>query len=88
MSALLPARYRGRTRRDAAAFYLGELGRGILAGEIAVTTADGSTTLATAEYVELEIEVKQKKRADHVQIKVRWPKRPLIRVARFGKRTE
>ena len=87
MSAPIPARYRGRTRRDAAAFYLGELGRGILAGEVCVTAGDGSKTLAAAEFVQLEIEVKQKKRADQVQIKVRWPKRPLIRVERFGKRT-
>ncbi len=35
--------------------------------------------LATAEFVILEIEVKQKKRANHVTIKLRWPKRPLIR---------
>jgi amphi-Trp domain-containing protein len=87
MSAAIPARYRGRMRRDAAAFYLGELGRGILAGEISITAGDRTATLAAAEFVQLEIEVKQKKRADHVQIKVRWPKRPLIRVERFGKRT-
>ena len=87
MSAPIPVRYRGRTRRDAAAFYLGELGRGILAGEVCVTAGDGSTTLAAAEFVQLEIEVKQKQRADQVHIKVRWPKRPLIRVERFGKRT-
>jgi amphi-Trp domain-containing protein len=88
MSAAIPARYRGHARRDAAAFYLGELGRSILAGEIAVTDGNGGdTTLAAAEYVQLTIEIKQKKRADQVHIKVKWPKRPLIRAGRFAKRT-
>ena len=40
-----------------------------------------SITLATSEFVLMKIEVKQKKRANHVDIKLRWPRRPLIRVA-------
>ena len=85
MSATIPARFRGRARRDAAAFYLAQLGRGVLAGEIGVLSGHQSTVLATSEFVHLDIEVKQKKRANHVEIRLRWPKRPLIRVHGFDK---
>ena len=36
MAASIPLKVRGRARRDAAAFYLSELARGILSGELAV----------------------------------------------------
>ena len=81
MTATIPAKFRGRARRDAAAFYLSELARGVLAGELGVLTADRRVDLAAAEFVILELEVKQKKRANHVAIKLKWPRRPLIRVA-------
>ena len=77
--ATIPARFRGRARRDAAAFYLSQLAKGVLGGAIAVGTGERPTTLATSEFVILEIEARQKKRANHVTVKLRWPKRPLIR---------
>jgi amphi-Trp domain-containing protein len=83
--ATIPARFRGRARRDAAAFYLAELARGVLAGELSVGTGERPTALATAEFVVLEIEVKQKKRANHVAVKLWWPKRPLIRAGAAGR---
>ena len=49
MNATIPARFRGRARRDAAAFYLSELAKGVLAGEVAVGIGDRQTSLATAE---------------------------------------
>ena len=67
-------------RRDAAAFYLTQLARGVLAGEVKIGQDDRQLSLATAEFILLEIEVKQKKRANHVAVKLRWPKRPLIRI--------
>jgi amphi-Trp domain-containing protein len=81
VATTIPARVRGRARRDAAAFYLSQLARGILTGELAVLSGDHATALATTEFLVLEIDVKQKKRANHVAIKMRWPRRPLIRVA-------
>jgi len=85
VTATIPARFRGRARRDAAAFYLSQLARGVLAGEMAVGTGERPTALATSEFVILEIEVKQKKRANHVAIKLWWPKRPLIRAGVAGR---
>ena len=85
MTATIPAKFRGRARRDAAAFYLSQLAKGVLSGEMAVGTGERPTRLATAEFVILEIEVKQKKRANHVAIKLRWPKRPLIRAGMVGR---
>ena len=81
MTPAIPAKFRGRARRDAAAFYLSQLAKGVLAGEVAVITGDHQVDLAASEFVVLEIEVKQKKRANHVAVKLRWPRRPLIRVA-------
>lgn len=77
----IPAKYRGHARRDAAAFYLTQLARGVLAGELKIRQGERETSLATSEFLVLEIEVKQKKRANHVAVRLRWPKRPLIRVA-------
>ena len=85
-TATIPAKFRGRARRDAAAFYLTELARGFLAGELSIGQGDRRMVLATAEYLLLELEVKQKKRATHVVLKLRWPKRPLIRIAAGGSR--
>ena len=85
-TATIPARFRARARRDAAAFYLTELARGFLAGELCIGHGDRQTALATTEYLVLEIEVKQKKRGNHVAVKLRWPRRPLIRIAAGGSR--
>jgi amphi-Trp domain-containing protein len=77
-------KFRGRARRDAAAFYLSELAKGVLAGEVLIGSGEHQLALATSEFVVLEIEVRQKKRANHIEIKLRWPRRPLIRVAAAG----
>jgi amphi-Trp domain-containing protein len=79
--AAIPAKFHGRARRDAAAFYLSQLARGVLSGEIAIAVGDQQLQLATSEFVILKIEAKQRKRANHVSVKLRWPRRPLIRVA-------
>ncbi|PYM86220.1 MAG: hypothetical protein DME09_03005 [Candidatus Rokuibacteriota bacterium] len=84
LSATIPAKFRGRARRDAAAFYLSQLAKGVLAGEVSVGSGEQQTAIATSEFVLLEIEVKQKKRATSVAVKLRWPQRPLIRVATSG----
>ena len=81
LAATIPAKFRGRARRDAAAFYLTQLAKGVLAGEVSVLTGDRRIDLAASEYVLLDIEVRQKKRANHVAVKLRWPRRPLIRIA-------
>jgi amphi-Trp domain-containing protein len=86
VTATIPARFRGRARRDAAAFYLSQLAKGVLAGEMAVGTGERPVALATTEFLILEIEVKQKKRANHVTMKLRWPRRPLIRAGAAGGR--
>lgn len=82
--ATIPVKFRGRARRDAAAFYLSQLARGVLNGELGLASGSARMALATSEFVILEIEVKQKKRANHVSIRLRWPKRPLIRIAVAG----
>jgi amphi-Trp domain-containing protein len=84
VTAAIPAKFHGRARRDAAAFYLTQLARGVLAGELAIAVGEQEIQLATAEFVVLKIEVKQRKRANHVSVKLRWPRRPLIRVAAAG----
>ena len=81
MAATIPERFRGRARRDAAAFYLSQLAKGLLAGELGVMCGQEQTVLATSEFMLLDIEVKQRKRGHRVQVTVRWPRRPLIRVA-------
>jgi amphi-Trp domain-containing protein len=81
VSAAIPAKFHARARRDAAAFYLTQLAKGVLSGELAIAVGDQQIQLATSEFVILKIEAKQRKRANHVSVKLRWPRRPLIRVA-------
>ena len=80
----IPAKFHARARRDAAAFYLTQLAKGVLAGELAIVVGDQQIQLATSEFVILKIEAKQRKRANYVSVKLRWPRRPLIRVAAAG----
>jgi amphi-Trp domain-containing protein len=82
VAATIPERFRGRARRDAAAFYLSQLAKGLLAGELGVVTGQQQIVLATSEFMLLDIEVKQRKRGHRVQVTVRWPRRPLIRAAK------
>jgi amphi-Trp domain-containing protein len=81
VTAAIPAKFHGRARRDAAAFYLTQLAKGVLAGELALAVGEQQIQLATSEFVILKIEAKQRKRANHVSVKLRWPRRPLIRIA-------
>jgi amphi-Trp domain-containing protein len=83
---MVPVKFRGRARRDAAAFYLSQIARGVLAGELELDAGEHSMTVATSEFLMLEIEVKQKKRANSIAITLRWPSRPLIRIASTGGR--
>ena len=79
MAASIPARFRGRARRDAAAFYLSQLAKGVLSGELGVVSGQHEVRLATSEFLILDIEVKQRKRGNRVEVTLRWPLRPLIR---------
>jgi amphi-Trp domain-containing protein len=83
VAATIPEKFRGRTRRDAAAFYLAELAKGLLAGEVGIVSGQEQFVLATSEFLLLDIKVVQRKRGNRVEITVRWPRRPLIRVASF-----
>ena len=79
MAATIPARFRGRARRDAAAFYLSQLAKGVLSGELGVVSGQHEFVVATTEFLILDIEVKQRKRGNRVEVTLRWPRRPLIR---------
>jgi amphi-Trp domain-containing protein len=75
MTPTIPAKFRGRARRDAAAFYLSQLAKGVLAGEVGVQPGDRRMELAASEFVVLSIEVKEKKHSTHVAVKLCWPRR-------------
>jgi len=79
VSPSVPLRFQGQARRDAAAFYLSQLAKAVLAGEVAIGSAERQLVLATSEFLFLQIEAKQKKHSNHIEIKLRWPRRPLIR---------
>jgi amphi-Trp domain-containing protein len=73
MATIIPARFRGRARRDAAAFYLSQISRGLLSGDLVIASGDRPTALVPAEFLTLEIDVRQGKRVNHVDVRVRWP---------------
>jgi amphi-Trp domain-containing protein len=76
MPATVPGRYRGRASRDAAAFYLSQLARGILSGELEILSGQEQTVMATSDNVILHIDVKRQKRINRIHISLCWPWRP------------
>ena len=70
----IPARFRGRPRREAAAFYLSELAQGILAGEFDVVAGHDAVRVLPGDPVLLEIAVIRRPWGDHVSVRVRWPR--------------
>jgi hypothetical protein len=74
----IPARFRGRARRDAAAFYLSQLARGILTGELGILTEHETVPVAPTDFLVLEIAVTRKRRVDRVSVQVRWPRAPTL----------
>ena len=82
----IPSQFRGRARRDAAAFYLAQLAQGILAGELGVLTGHETVTVRPTDSLLLEIAFTQKARVNHVTVRVRWPRRPGPDGATVGRR--
>jgi amphi-Trp domain-containing protein len=68
----IPSRFRGRARRDAAAFYLSELARGLLAGELGIRVGHETVRLRPADFLVLDILVSRKGRANRVAVRLRW----------------
>jgi amphi-Trp domain-containing protein len=81
VSASIPAKFCGRARRDAAAFYLSQLARGVLSGEMVVVAGGQQMALTTSEFLLLDIEVKQSKRANSVEVRLRWSPRNAVRAS-------
>ena len=71
----IPSHFRGRARRDAAAFYLSQLAQGLLRGELGVLTGHETVTVRPTDSLVLEIAFTQKARVNHVSVRVRWPRR-------------
>jgi hypothetical protein len=53
VTAAIPAKFHARARRDAAAFYLTQLAKGVLSGELSIVVGELQVQLATAEFVVL-----------------------------------
>jgi amphi-Trp domain-containing protein len=87
MAPSIPAKLRARARRDAAAFYLSELARGILHGEVTFVAGEQRTSVSPAEFVALEVECKQTRHGTRVEVRLRWPSRPLLAGAGMPART-
>jgi amphi-Trp domain-containing protein len=83
----IPSRFRGRARRDAAAFYLSQLARGILAGELGILAGHDTVSVRPADFLMLKIAVGHTGRATHVSVRIRWsaPREP-NRPSRAGDR--
>src|SRR5437870_5896509 len=79
VGAAIPAKLHGRARRDAAAFYLTQLAKGVLAGELSIAVGGQQIRLGTSAVVILKIEAKQRQRANHASVKLGSPRRALIR---------
>ena len=68
----IPSQFRGRARRDIAAFHLAQLAQGILMGELGILTGHETVTVRPTDSLVLEIAFTQKVRVNHVSVRIRW----------------
>jgi hypothetical protein len=71
----IPERFRGQARRDAAAFYLSQLSKGFLSGDLTLLSGGQPIALVVAEFLVLRIDVRQTRRATDVMVRVSWSNR-------------
>src|SRR5205807_10663513 len=72
VGAAIPAKFHGRAGRAAAPSYLTRLANAVLAGELSIRGGGRQSRLATSGCVVRTSAPRQRSRADHASVKLRW----------------
>ncbi len=78
MSAPVSLNYSQTLRRDGAFFYLSEIARGFLKGEIVLHFEGRRYVIPASEIVDVEIDLQERKRACKIEVKVSWVRLPAV----------
>jgi amphi-Trp domain-containing protein len=71
--------YAQKLRRDGAGFYLSELARGFLKGEVSLQISGKRFTIPAAEFVDVEIDLQERGGRYNVDVRVSWLRMPVIK---------
>jgi len=79
MSDPINLNYAQKLRRDGAGFYLSELARGFLKGEIILQIGGKRFTIPAAEFVNVEMDLQEREGTYRVDVRVSWLRTPVIK---------
>jgi len=79
MSDPINLNYAQKLRRDGAGFYLSELARGFLKGEVSLQIGGKRFTIPAAEFVNVEIDLQERGGRYNVDVRVSWLRMPVIK---------
>jgi len=79
VSAPINLNYAQKLRRDGAGFYLSELARGFLKGEVSLQIGGKRFTIPAAEFVDVEIDLQEREGRYRVDVRVSWLRMPVIK---------
>jgi len=71
--------YAQRLRRDGAGFYLSELARGFLKGEVSLQIGGKRFVIPASEFVDVEIDLQERGERYNVDVRVSWLRVPAIK---------
>ena len=72
--------YAQKLRRDGAGFYLSELARGFLKGEISLQIGGKRFVIPASEFVDVEIDLQERGGRYNVDVRVSWLRMPVIKL--------
>jgi len=79
VSAPINLSYAQKLRRDGAGFYLSELARGFLKGEVSLQIGGKRFVIPASEFVDVEIDLQERGGRYNVDVRVSWLRMPVIK---------
>jgi amphi-Trp domain-containing protein len=79
VSAPINLSYARKLRRDGAGFYLSELARGFLKGEVSLQIGGKRFVIPASEFVDVEIDLQEGEGTYRVDVRVSWLRMPAIK---------
>jgi len=79
VSAPINLNYAQKLRRDGAGFYLSELARGFLKGEVSLQIGGKRFVVPASEFVDVEIDLQEGEGTYRVDVRVSWLRMPVIK---------
>lgn len=86
MSAPINLNYAQKLRRDGAGFYLSEIARGFLKGEVILHIGGKRFAIPASEFVDVEIDLLEREKTYKIEVRVSWSRMAAIKPDRQAQR--